>query len=122
MNVESAFEAPIFSYYSFDGILNESGVTNLSNVFSNENIYINGMANCFLVSTNVESNNSVIITDQPVTFNNMFNRYNKTASNSDRYVFCGYNLIGSDPDKNQRFTNKTLRTDANRHNYDARIV
>ena len=128
LNVESAFETPLFSYYYgfgefADGSEHESGRTNLSNVFTNELVYVDGMARCFMVNSNVTGMaSSTIITDQAVTFNSMFNRYNKNSANSDYYVFCGYDAIGSDdPDKNERFTNKTLRTDTNRHNYDARV-
>lgn len=128
LNVESAFETPLFSYYYgfgefADGSEHKSGRTNLSNVFTNELVYVDGMARCFMVNSNVTGMvSSTIITDQAVTFNSMFNRYNKNSANSDYYVFCGYDAIGSnDPDKNERFTNKTLRTDINRHNYDARV-
>jgi hypothetical protein len=126
LNVESTFSTPIFSYYygfgdDKAGIEDKTGKTDLSNLFSSELIYVDGMANCFLVNTSTSGNApSTIITDQPVRFNNIFNRYNKSATNADYYVFCGYDVIGS-IDKNERFTNKTVRTDANRHNYDARI-
>lgn len=122
LNVESAFERPLFTYYDFDGIKDVNiNKTKLSNIFASEDIYVQGMQNCFMVNQNVNSNNSSVITDQPVYFNNIFNRYNKNVSNSDRYVFCGYNFIGNPSDKNERFENKTLREDASRHNYDAKL-
>jgi hypothetical protein len=119
LNVESAFEHPLFIYEDYTGYRpeNDTITTDLSNTFINDKILVRGMKNCFSVSRS--NNPKQYKTDQPVTFSNMFKVYDASVKNSDYYVFSGYDPMGSDITYNTRFGTKTLNTLVNRHNYTA---
>jgi hypothetical protein len=107
----------------------EDDMTDVNNVFIGENIYIRGMKKCFMLYENVNGNYyKEWKSDQRVRFSNVFNnmKYDKSSSNADYYVFCGYKFIQNESQKdefgnyiNMRFGTKTVRDDVERHNYDA---
>lgn len=132
LNVENAFIHPYFLNTKFNGdalIEGEDDMTDVNNVFIGENIYIRGMKKCFMLYENVNGNYyKEWKSDQRVRFSNVFNnmKYDKSSSNADYYVFCGYKFIQNESQKdefgnyiNMRFGTKTVRDDVERHNYDA---
>ena len=135
MNVEEAFVRPFFLNTDFKGdkVCDPSDYaerimwTEVNNVFTDPKVYVRGMRKCFLVrdSTNASASDP-FRPNQAVTFTNVFDpaRYDKSVSNSDYYVFCGYRFVDAGEELNgkklnSRFKVKTVREDLERHNYDA---
>ena len=137
LNAEEAFYRAYYLCTDFDGEQLEGSSSNpsqlqanasrISNVFTDEKVYVRGMRKCFMISTQTSGSfQDAYKTDQFVTFSNVFDagRYDKQATNADEYVFCGYRFV-TDGEKvgdsypDMRFGTKTLRTDIERHNYDA---
>lgn len=104
------------------------GISNLTDVFNQSNIYIQKMESCFRLSSwdpDTGSYNNGIDRNLKVTFNNMFSRnnWNKTDSidengnasrSSDWYVFDGFAKMNEVPN---RFLSKELSSEPIKANY-----
>lgn len=140
LNLEETFMRSIFTYNEFHGLRLESDSKNwegrnteIQNVFSSPNIYVNSLYGCFAINTITKGDGAApgtLIIDQPVMFySNIFNRHNTVGKRADMHVFSGYRYLGkdeddvnyADPDKNFRFYTPdgfwAISTSSTKYNY-----